>query len=84
MPQSIGLICFILKDRGHLYSWNNPKGLSRKLLRLMRIFFKAGEEKKTLWLSGQVTRIDVANRFVSEGFVCRGGLTLISLLLMHF
>lgn len=83
MPQSIGLICFILKDRGDLYSWNNPKGLSRKLLRLMRIFSRP-EKRKTLWLSGQVTRIDVANRFVSEGFVRRGGLTLISLLLMHF
>lgn len=48
MPQSIGLICFILKDRGDLYSWNNPKGLSRKLLRLMRIFSRPEKRKNTL------------------------------------
>lgn len=43
--KSMGLMCFILKDRGHMYSWNNPKGLSRKLLRLMRIFSRPETKK---------------------------------------
>ena len=88
-PQSTGLICFIPRDWGHLYSWRNPEGLSEYWEWDFWGFFSRLEKEKknqTLWLSGQVKHIDGAKnlRFVSEGFVCRGGLTLISPLLMHF